>query len=232
MNWRPTHHAVERYRVFYPRAEGRDVAAAAIAGPELEPPIAYRLLGRGWAPRGGTVYRLHPERTGIFAIDPATETIVTFLRFYGSPQRGLAVRLFGHGSPPTARFDWNRQAEPEPEPEPEPDDAYKKAHPSDPLGPLVHFGAPWGRVSLTDAALQRLGGQRDQAKAWLFRNRCRPRHPGSPRFTHDERVRAMEAAAALPGAELVALCRAPDGAVLWAAVPEDSPGTIRLRVLD
>ena len=207
----PTHHAVESFRRFYPVSDRDALVVAFTAGDEVEPEIAMRLTGRKGEPRSHNVYRLHVERTGLFVFDPRSETIVTFLRFYGTDQRELAIRLFGERERSTARHTWIIREETEPEP-PAPKVGNRRIQclprPDNREGPLVHLGAPWSYVEISPAALEAMGGSRESAKRRLFDYRPRP----------------------LKGSKSVAVVNGTSGELL--SIERNGPGRLSIVVAD
>lgn len=80
----PTHHALDRYRIFYPTASDEDLLQALSEGFEIDPQSAHAITGRnsrGLPLKKGTTYIMHKHRTGLFAVDKRNRVVVTFLRF-------------------------------------------------------------------------------------------------------------------------------------------------------
>jgi hypothetical protein len=116
-------HSVDRYRLFYPSADGRSILDAIETGTEVDWQAIWAFLGRRGEPPSTARYILHPERTGVFVVicepDRRWDRIVTFLRFYGLAQHTQACRLWPGGSPVTARTNWlSALQEPAPKQEP------------------------------------------------------------------------------------------------------------------
>ena len=77
-------HVLDRYRIFYPTAGWSEVRSALEKGFEIDPRSAWAVTGR--AARGiplkkGTVFIMHQDRTGLFAVEKYDKIVVTFLRF-------------------------------------------------------------------------------------------------------------------------------------------------------
>ena len=94
-------HAVERYRLHYPAAQGRDLLAAVALSLPISQEIARALVGRALSTSGGTTdeYRLHPEGRGIFvlcpvAITPSQSFVRTYLRLDTYEQQRMAQAWF------------------------------------------------------------------------------------------------------------------------------------------
>lgn len=111
-------HALVSYRRYYPRAYLRHLLAAVDDAVEIPIDAVVAMFGRdGRRPTAADRYLLHPERSGVFVLEPNQRegyhgqlALVTFLRFYQLHQHVTAARLWPGGVAPTCDASWVSEA--------------------------------------------------------------------------------------------------------------------------